>query len=196
MMCSMPGSGKSRNSPCFCGAGRKLKQCCLRSLRQVRQWKLPGSSCRWRFWEARGHGAETFAGEVAEHRCSGEHVWIARETSDGMTWMVDHDPASLLEVIDRLPGGLYDWVVEQTLAALRSPLRASDARAAPELGIGRDDDELLMDGRQLAAVQDLLVELLRLVHVSDVLAARLGLDAADSEPGDPTALARVRAAAA
>ena len=168
----------------------------MRSLRQVRQYKLPGSPCRWRFWEAHGPGTDTFAGEVAEHRCNGEHVWIARETPDGMTWMIDQDPATLLEVIDRLPGGLYDWVFEQTLGAVGTRLRPSDGSVAPELAIGRDDDELLMDGREFAAVHDLLVELLRLVHASDVLAARLGLDAAGSEPGELTALARVWSAAA
>jgi len=118
----------------------------MRSLRQVRQYKLPGSPCRWRFWEAHGPGTDTFAGEVAEHRCNGEHVWIARETPDGMTWMIDQDPATLLEVIDRLPGGLYDWVFEQTLGAVGTRLRPSDGSVAPELAIGRDDDELLMDG--------------------------------------------------
>lgn len=125
-----PGSGKSHNPPCFCGSGRKLKQCCLRSLRQVRQWKLPGGPCRWRFWEAHGPGMATFASEVAraslQRRPPLDRPRYARRAE-----VIDQDPVTLLEVIDRVPGDLYDWVFEQTLAAVRSRLRPSDERAAP-----------------------------------------------------------------
>jgi len=110
--------------------------------------------------------------------------------------MTDQNSATLLEVLDRLPGGLYDWVVEQTLAALYGRLRPTEAGAEVEAVIGRDDGEILADGPTLAEVRGLLFELVRLVHASDVVAARLGLDGAGSEQSAQTALQRVWSSAA
>jgi len=110
--------------------------------------------------------------------------------------MVGSEPVTLLALIDRLPATLYDWVIEQTLVALDVGLRPSEARGALETVTGGDEDSPVVDGKRLAEVRDLLVELVRLVHASDVVAARLGLDGPASGRADQTALERVRSSVA
>ncbi len=139
-------------------------------------------------------GVDRFRGEVAEHGCIGEHFWIVGGTPHGTTWMIDRDPATLLEVIDRLPGSLYGWVIDQTMAALDDPLRtikdASAREGAP------DTDEDAMDEKEFAEVRELVLELMRLVHASDVVAARLGLDGQAGGLGGKAALEGIRSSAA
>lgn len=116
-------SGRSRSAPCLCGSGRAFKHCCLRSLKQVRTIQEPGFECRWRIWRAYGAGARSLATrEAAEHVCNGEFVWIARETAEGTTWMIDDCPVALIEVIEATLPTMADWVIDQTLAALGEAL--------------------------------------------------------------------------
>jgi hypothetical protein len=153
-------AGRSRNAPCFCGSGRKLKHCCGRSLTPVRTWKSAEGRCRWRFWRAHvGH--ERYASEVAEHVCNGERVWIARDTPHGTSWLIGEDPVTLLEVLDHLPGAHYHWVIEQTMTALND--------SAPTTGHDTNPDETLV----LGEIHYLMLEVLRLAHASDALEAHL-----------------------
>lgn len=172
----MASGGRSRNAPCFCGSGRKLKHCCLRSLRPVRTWRSAEGRCRWRFWQPHA-GRERHAGEVAEHLCSGERVWIARGTDAGTSWLIDADPVTLLEVLDHLPGALYGWVIEQTITALEQGAPA-DEGAAPISSADAGPDEVLIDSE----IRQLMLEILRLAHASDALAAHLRLNPETDEP--------------
>jgi hypothetical protein len=85
----------------------------------VRTVRQPGLDCRWRIWRAYGAGAGRLATrEAAEHMCDGEFVWIVRASVDGMTWMVEEQPVTLMEVFDFTVPAMAEWVVDQTLAAL------------------------------------------------------------------------------
>lgn len=176
----MPTSGRSRNTPCFCGSGRKLKHCCARQLTPARTWKNPTSGCRWRFWASHGQH-ERYASEVAEHICNGEHVWIAHETPTGTSWVIDQDPATLLEVLDHLPGALYHWVIEQTMTALNdaAPELSDDTR---EPAADHNPDETHV----LGEIHDLMLEVLRLAHASDALEAHLPINIRTTQPADQT----------
>ena len=153
-------SGRSRNAPCFCGSGRKLKYCCARHLTAVRTWKHATKPCRWRFWRPH-HRDGRYGSEVAEHLCTGERVWIARGTIDGTTWLIDDDPVTLLGVLDHLPAAHYHWAIEQTMTALDD--------AAP------DDDTVDEDpDREIPPeIRQLMLEVLALAHASDTLDTRL-----------------------
>ncbi|MCA1680866.1 MAG: SEC-C domain-containing protein [Actinobacteria bacterium] len=162
--------GRSRNAPCFCGSGRKLKHCCLRSLTPVRTWKSAEGRCRWRFWRA--HAAhDRYASEVAEHVCNGERVWIARGTDIGTTWTIDKDPATLLEVLDHLPAALYDWVFNQTMTALNDSAPATEHNTREPSASPRPDETLV-----LGEIHHLMLEVLRLAHASDALEGHLPLN--------------------
>lgn len=158
----MTASGRSRNAPCFCGSGRKLKHCCARQLTVVRTWKSPRGNCRWRFWKAHTPTAQ-FASELAEHVCSGERLWIARDTAAGTSWMIDDELASLFQILDRLPGVHYHWVIEQTMAALGEAVPARDGTADPTT------DELPEQITILSEMRDLTFEIMRLAHAGDAL---------------------------
>jgi hypothetical protein len=170
----MAAGGRSRNTPCFCGSGRKLKHCCGRQLTPVRTWKHATTSCRWRFWQAhRGH--EKYASEVAEHICTGERVWIARSTPHGTSWLIDEHPVTLLEVLDRLPAAHYHWVIDQTMTALNDAAPASgDYADAPA---DEDPDET----PALSEIHQLMLELLKLAHASDTLERHLPLNTTSAE---------------
>lgn len=173
----MAAGGRSRNAPCFCGSGRKLKHCCGRRLSPVRTWKSAEGRCRWRFWQPDA-GHERYAGEVAEHICNGERVWIARATPYGTSWLIGSEPATLLEVLEHLPGGLYDWVIEQTMAALNDAARPSgDGAPAPTA-----DDEALVPSE----IHHLMLEVLRLAHASDALEAHLPANLRSGQPAELT----------
>lgn len=156
----MAGDGRSRNSPCFCGSGRKLKQCCAPRLRAARTYKPDGGGCRWRFWAPHDEQGR-FAGEVAEHVCDGERFWIARGTEHGTSWQIDSEPATLFEILERLPGSHYEWAIGQTMAALGDAARAL-AHDVPT-----------MPAADFAEIRELTVEVLRLAHASDAIAAHL-----------------------
>lgn len=175
----MATSGRSRNTPCFCGSGRKLKHCCGRSLTAVRTWKSAEGRCRWRFWHANG-AHERYASEVAEHICNGERVWIARHTPAGTSWLINENPATLLEVLDHLPGAHYHWVIEQTMTALNDAAPAPDDEASPPAGDDNPDETLV-----LGEIHQLMLEVLRLAHASDALEAHLPVNV---RPGQPTDL--------
>lgn len=176
----MPTGGRSRNTPCFCGSGRKLKHCCGRLLTAARTWKSAEGRCRWRFWHAHG-GHERYASEVAEHICNGERVWIARGTSAGTSWLIDENPVTLLEVLDHLPAALYHWVIEQTMTALNdaAPTATDDAPTPPTTN---DPD----DTPVLGEIHQLMLEVLRLAHASDALEAHLPVNLRSGQPADLT----------
>lgn len=157
----MPAAGRSRNQPCFCGSGRKLKHCCARQLTSVRTWGSETTSCRWRFWAPHNLDGR-YASELAEHICTGERVWIARGTADGTSWMIDENTVTLLEVLDHLPGAHYHWVIAQTMTALHD--------AAPTDENAEDDD---LDTPILGEIHQLMIEVLKLAHASDELTAQL-----------------------
>jgi len=73
---------------------------------------------------------------------------------------IGEDPATLLEVLDYLPGALYHWVVEQTLTAL-----GEGGEDTPQPSTESGSDETLVS----AEVHQLALEVLRLAHASDVL---------------------------
>jgi hypothetical protein len=162
-------SGRSRNVPCFCGSGRKLKHCCARQLTPVRTWKHATKACRWRFWRPHNRDGR-YASEVAEHICTGERVWIARGTIDGTTWLIDEDPVTLLAVLDHLPAAHYHWAIEQTMTAL------GDA-ASPDDQATEDPDREIP-----AEIRQLMLELLQLAHASDALDAHLPTNPRSSQP--------------
>ena len=174
----MAAAGRSRNAPCFCGSGRKLKHCCGRSLTPVSTWKSPEGRCRWRFWQAHA-GHERYASEVAEHVCDGERVWIARGTPHGTSWLIGEDPVTLLEVLDHLPGALYDWVIEQTMTALGAAAPANENTTRTATADNGLDETLV-----LGEIHYLMLEVLRLAHASDALEAHLPLAIKSSQPGD------------
>ena len=169
----MTTTGRSRNAPCFCGSGRKLKHCCGRSLTPVRTWKSAEGRCRWRFWQAHA-GHERYASEVAEHVCNGERVWIARDTPHGTSWLIGEDPVTLLEVLDHLPGAHYHWVIEQTMTALHN--------SAPTTEHDTNPDETLV----LGEIHYLMLEVLRLAHASDALEAHLPVNLKTTQPAELT----------
>ncbi|MGH8302259.1 MAG: SEC-C domain-containing protein [Steroidobacteraceae bacterium] len=173
----MPVAGRSRNAPCFCGSGRKLKHCCGRQLTLVRTSKL-NEGCHWRFW--RPHRSDSrYASDIAEHACTGERVWIARGTHYGTSWQIDDEPVTLLEIIDHLPGVLYHWVAEQTMTALN--------QAAPPAGespLATSTDHDLEDPPGFAAIRGLMLEVLRLAHASDALNAHVINDLRSIQPAD------------
>lgn len=168
-------AGRSRNAPCFCGSGGKLEHCCARQLTPVRTWKHATKGCRWRFWQPHGRH-ERYASELAEHICTGERVWIARGTPHRTSWLIDEDPVTLLEVLDRLPAAHYHWVIEQTITAL------NDAAPAPnEADRPAADDP---DQPVLGEIHQLMLEVLRLAHASDALEARLPANLRPPQPAD------------
>lgn len=174
----MATSGRSRNTPCFCGSGRKLKHCCGRSLTAVRTWKSTEGRCRWRFWRA--HGAhERYASEVAEHVCNGERVWIARDTPAGTSWLIDENPVTLLEVLDHLPGAHYHWVIQQTMTALNDAAPTANDHASRSADDDNPDETLV-----LGEIHDLMLEVLRLAHASDALEANLPASFTSGQPAD------------
>lgn len=174
----MATSGRSRNTACFCGSGRKLKHCCGRQLTPVRTWKNPTSGCRWRFWVSHDKKGR-YASEIAEHICNGERVWIARETPTGTSWVIDQDPVTLLEVLDRLPGAHYHWVIEQTMTALNDAAPSDDTREPAA-------EHNLDETRVLGEIHDLMLEVLRLAHASDALEAHFPINIRPTQPADLT----------
>jgi SEC-C motif len=160
----MPASSRSRNQPCFCGSGRKLKHCCARQLTIARTWNSEATRCRWRFWTPHTPTGR-YASELAEHICTGERAWIARDTPDGTSWMIDNDTVTLLEILDHLPGAHYHWVIAQTMTALHD--------AAPTDDINNADED--PDTPVLGELHGLMLEVLKLAHASDELTAQLPL---------------------
>lgn len=58
-----------------------------------------------------------------EHVEVGEFVWLAGDTSAGVSWMVDDVPVTLMDLLDYIAvPAAADWVIEQTLALLRPQL--------------------------------------------------------------------------
>jgi hypothetical protein len=142
---------------------------------QVRTIRESDTSCRWRIWRVYGVGASRFATrEVAEHVCDGEFLWIARETADGTSWMIDDRPVTLMRVIDHVPPAMAEWVIDQTLAGLGELL-------VELLGLEVGDDgelsaqEIEVDDQheQLARVTGLLAEFMQFAHAGTVVADKL-----------------------
>ena len=152
----------ARNAPCFCGSARKLKHCCGRSLTAVRTWRSAEGRCRWRFWRPHG-GHDHYASEVAEHICNDERFWIAHTTDAGTSWQINDQPATLMEILDRIHGAHYRWVIEQTMSALGDAAPPADDAAA------NPDREALVP----IEIHQLMLEVLRLAHASDALEAQL-----------------------
>lgn len=174
----MTASGRSRNTPCFCGSGQKLKHCCGRSLHAVRTWKAAQGGCRWRFWAPHSrHGRH--ASQVAEHVCNGQRIWIARDTPAGTSWLIDEQPATLMEILDHVHGAHYDWVLEQTMAALNDAAPDHAENTAPAA-----DDDNPDETRVLGEIHELMLEVLRLAHASDALQAHLTVSFRSGQPAD------------
>ena len=152
-------AGRSRNAPCVCGSGRKLKHCCACHLTAARTWKHATKNCRWRFWRPHNRDGR-YGSELAEHLCTGERVWIARGTIDGTTWLIDDDPVTLLAVLDHLPPAHHHGAIEQTMTALDDAAPGEDQPEDP-------DREILSEIRQL------MLEVLALAHASDALDTRI-----------------------
>jgi hypothetical protein len=142
---------------------------------QVHTIRHPDSSCRWRICRVHGVGASRFATrEVAEHVCDGEFLWIARETADGTTWMIDDCPVTLMRVIDQVPPAMAEWVIDQTLAGLGELL-------VELVGLDLGDDGELTARRidvdeqheQLECVAGLLTEFMQFAHAGTVVADKL-----------------------
>ena len=169
----MTASGRSRNAACFCGSGHKLKHCCGRLLTPARTVNL-GDGCRWRFWQPHRPDGR-FASEVAEHICLAERIWIARGTDYGTSWLIDHEPVTLIEIIDHLPGALYHWVAEQTMTALNAAAPPADAPM-----ITTDEDP-----PGFVEIRQLMSEVIRLAHASDALHAHLP-HLTSAQPGQST----------
>jgi hypothetical protein len=174
----MATSGRSRNTPCFCGSERKLKHCCGRSLTAVRTWRSAEGRCRWRFWRAHGP-QERYASEVAEHICNGERVWIARGTPAGTSWLINENPVTLLEVLDHLNAAHYNWVIEQTMTALNDAAPAANDDASRSADDDSPDETLV-----LGEIHHLMLEVLRLAHASDALEAHLPISLPTGQPAD------------
>ena len=166
-------AASARNAPCFCGSARKLKHCCGRSLSAVRTWRSADGRCRWRFW-APHTGHDRYASEVAEHTCNGERFWIARATDAGTSWQINNEPATLMEILDRIHGAHYHWVIEQTMSAL------NDAAPPAEDPTADPDREALVP----IEIHQLMLEVLRLAHASDALEAHLPVSFRSGEPAD------------
>ncbi len=175
MITVMTASGRSRNTPCFCGSGRKLKHCCARQLSEVRTQEL-NDGCRWRFWEPH-HSSDRYASEVAEHVCTAERVWIARGTDHGTSWLIDNEPVTLFEVLDHLPGALYHWVAEQTMTALNAAA-PPDANSSPAITADDDPD----DPPGFAEIRQLMGEVIRLAHAGDAMQAHLPTSLTPNQP--------------
>jgi hypothetical protein len=175
MITLMTTSGRSRNTPCFCGSGRKLKHCCGPHLRPVRTAEL-NDGCRWRFWAPHDNN-DRYASEVAEHVCTAERVWIARGTDHGTTWLIDDEPATLLEVFDRLPGALYHWVAEQTMTTLNAAAPPVDC-SSPETTHDADSEY----PPHFAEIRELISEVIRLAHAGDAMQAHLPTNFTPNQP--------------
>lgn len=137
--------------------------------------RQPNTTCRWRIWRIYGPGASKFATqEVAEHTCDGEFVWIARETLDGTTWMIDDDPVRLMDVIDLVPPAMAEWVIDQTmmgLGGLIAQLVGLEASQEGELvtrPIEPNDQH-----EQLARMTGLMTEFMQFAHAGVVVADKL-----------------------
>jgi hypothetical protein len=152
-----------------------LKHCCLRSMTQVRTIRQPDGDCRWRIWRAYRAGVRQLAtGEVAEHVCGGEFNWIARETADGTTWMVDDCPVTLLEVIDEVPPAMAEWVIDQTLAVLGETILGAAGLAVGQEGeIGSTAVDPSVQEERLAEVAGLMREFVQFAHAAAILEERL-----------------------
>jgi hypothetical protein len=142
---------------------------------QVQMIRQPNTTCRWRIRRVYGVGVSKFATrEVAEHVCDGEVLWIARETADGTTWMIDDYPMTLLEIIDHVPPAMAEWVIDQTIAAL--------GELYMELVGLEVDDNGELDARsleandkneQLTRMAGLMTEFMQFAHAGTLIADKL-----------------------
>ena len=91
---------------------------------------------------------------------------------DGVTWMIDDCPVTVMEVIDRIAPVMAEWAIDQTVAVL-GPAPAEVGAAARETpgDAVRVVDTLEQDER-VAEVAELLVEFVRFSHAVRVLAGR------------------------
>lgn len=176
---------RSRAAPCFCGSGRAFKHCCLRSLKQVDTIRQTtpmdsASGCRWRIWRCYGPGAGRLASrEVAEHRCGGEFVWVARAREQlGVSWMIEDRPYTLIEVLEDVPSGMAGWVIDQTLEVLAPAFTAlgeivREHALEPEV---RPDPQRMAElegDERFAALAELTQEFLVFAHAAGELGERM-----------------------
>lgn len=170
----MSTSRGSPRAPCFCGSCRAFKHCCRRSMTQVQIIRQPNSNCRWRIWRVHASGSKFATREVAEHACDGEFLWIARETADGTTWMIDDCPVTFMEVIDHVPPAMAEWVIDQTLAGLGELLvelvgvEIGDDGKLDARAIEANDQE-----EQFARMAGLMTEFMQFAHAGSLVADKL-----------------------
>jgi hypothetical protein len=87
-------------------------------LKKVQMFDDPAAG-RLAIWRASGPGADRFAvPEVIEHIGLGEFLWLASDSEDGASWMLDASPVTVLELLDHVPGTVAEWVVDRTFALL------------------------------------------------------------------------------
>jgi len=142
-------------------------------MRLVRTIRQPRFDCRWRIWRAYGAIAQSFAArDVAEHICDGEFIWVARRP-DGVTWMIDDCPVTLMDTIEHVSPVMVEWVIDQTLAVLGEVLVELTAAEldTPEDAATRILEALEQDGR-VGQVAELLMEFVRFSHAARVMAGR------------------------
>jgi hypothetical protein len=133
---------------------------------------------------------------------AGQFCWMARDTSEGVSWMIDDQPLTLLELLDFVGAAVSDWVVEQTLAVLwpqMSEIAALelDGDGLPESGTARELAERLEAQIGAAELTVLMEEFTRFGQAASTLMERMaeladGLGAeAGGEPGRRGAALRV-----
>jgi hypothetical protein len=93
---------------------------------------------RLQLWSVRGPAPWRFvAPELIEHVGHGEFAWLARDGDGTVSWMLDAQPVTLLELLDLVTPSVGEWVMEQTLALL-GPVLAQIAA----LPVGGDGEPL------------------------------------------------------
>jgi hypothetical protein len=118
------------------------------------------------------------APELIEHIGQGEFAWLARDRDGTVSWMLDTQPVTLLELLDLVTPSVGEWVIEQTLAVLEPVLRRIAA-----LPVGGDGEPLperaQLLGEELeadpkaAAVAELMEEFNRFSNAAHGLMERL-----------------------
>lgn len=164
---------------------------------QVQTIRQPDTSCRWRIWRSYGPAASNFATrEAAEHFCDGEFLWIALDTPNGTTWMIDDCAVPLMEIIDHVPPAMAEWVIDQTVVGLGGLLTelvglgpGDDGEAGGRRTEPGDDDE------QVARLAGLMTEFVQFAQAGYVVVDKLESlrDLVERERGDQSG---VRPAAA
>lgn len=141
---------------------------------RVQTIQQPDSDCRWRIWRTHGLASKFATPEAAEHLCDGEFLWIAADTPDGTTWMIEDCPVPLMEVINEVPPAMVEWVIDQTMAGLGGVIGEMIGLEVGEDGgfdirpVEPDDQD-----KQIARMARLMIEFMQFAHAATVLVDKL-----------------------